>query len=476
MLIRRLYDHQLAQASWLVGCAETGEAIVIDPNRRIERYVDAAAEEGLRVTHVTETHIHADFVSGSRELAERTGAELLLSREGGPDWQYGYADEAKATLLADGDGFMVGRVRFEARHTPGHTPEHLSFLVTDTATGDAPLGVFTGDFIFVGDVGRPDLLERAAHASGTMEASARDLYRSLLRFRLLPDYLQLWPGHGAGSACGKALGELPQTTLGYERLTNWAFAIEDEATFVREVLAGQPEPPRYFAAMKRINRDGPRRRTPGLPPELDAAALAALLRSAAVVVDLRPAARFAERHVPGTMSLPDGRSLLNWAGWLLPYDRDIHLLGVERARLADVLESLALIGLDRVAGWLPPEAIDGWAAGGGSLASVPQWTPAELVEARRSGNGAVQVVDVRWPGEWSEGHIGGAAHVPVPDLAVRLAELPADATLVMHCQGGGRSGIAASIAEAAGRKVVNLAGGFGAWVAAGLPTENGRAE
>jgi hydroxyacylglutathione hydrolase len=475
MLIRRLFDHQLAQASWLVGCAATGEAIVVDPNRRIEQYLDAAREEGLRVTHVTETHIHADFISGSRELAARTGARLLLSAEGGADWQYGYAGAANATLLHDGDSFMVGRVRFEARHTPGHTPEHLSFLVTDTATADRPIGAFTGDFIFVGDVGRPDLLERAAHVAGSMDASARALFHSLQRFRQLPDYLQLWPGHGAGSACGKALGELPQTTLGYERISNWAFGIDDEETFVREVLAGQPEPPRYFAQMKRINRDGPRERAAGaLPPELDAAALGRLLEAGAVVVDLRPAAQFAERHVAGSISIPDGRQLLTWAGWLLPYDRDIHLLGVDRARIGAVLADLAMIGLDRVTGWFPPAVVDAWGGSGGGIESVPQWTPAQLAAERIRGD--VQVVDVRWADEWAAGHIGGAAHVPVPDLAAQLATLPAGATLVMHCQGGGRSGIAAGLAQAAGRKVVNLAGGYGAWVAAGLPTENGPKE
>ncbi len=475
MLIRRLFDHQLAQASWLVGCAATGEAIIVDPNRRIEQYLDAAREAGLRVTHVTETHIHADFVSGSRELAARTGARLLLSAEGGTDWQYGYAAEANATLLHDGDSFMVGRVRVAARHTPGHTPEHLSFLVTDTATSDRPIGAFTGDFIFVGDVGRPDLLERAAHVAGSMDASARALFRSLQSFSQLPDYLQLWPGHGAGSACGKALGELPQTTLGYERLSNWAFGIDDEETFVREVLRGQPEAPRYFAQMKRINRDGPRERDAGPPPpELGAAALGPLLEAHAVVVDLRSATQFAERHVSGSINIPDGRQLLTWAGWLLPYDRDIHLLGAEPARIGAVLAELATIGLDRVAGWFPPAVVDAWARSGGSIESVPQWTPAQLAAERTRGN--VQIVDVRWPHEWETGHIAGAAHVPVPNLAAQIAALPADATLVLHCQGGGRSAIAASLARAAGRKAVNLAGGYGAWVAAGLPTETGPGE
>src|SRR5687768_9044585 len=259
MFLQRFYDDQLAQASYLLGCAATGEALVIDPSRDVAQYVETAKREGLRVTHVTETHIHADFVSGARELAAATGAQLLLSAEGGAEWQYAYAAGDGATLLRDGDVIRVGNVRVEAMHTPGHTPEHLSFVVTDTAGADRPMGVFTGDFVFVGDVGRPDLLERAAGYEGTMVEGARVLFRSLRRFKeRLPDFVQIWPGHGAGSACGKALGAVPQSTLGYERLFNWGLAAEDEGEFVRAVLAGQPEPPKYFAEMKRINREGPR--------------------------------------------------------------------------------------------------------------------------------------------------------------------------------------------------------------------------
>src|SRR5688572_13755898 len=256
MFLQRFYDDQLAQASYLVGCSATGESLVVDPSRDVAQYIDAAAREGLRVTHVTETHIHADFVSGARELASRTGAQLLLSDEGDAEWKYRYAEDSRARLLYDGDSFHVGNIELEAMHTPGHTPEHLSFLVTDHPAGAGPWGILTGDFVFVGDVGRPDLLERAAGYAGTMEAGARELQRSLERFRTLPDHLQVWPGHGAGSACGKSLGALASSTVGYERLANWGLAITNEEEFVRMVLAGQPEPPRYFAEMKRINKEG----------------------------------------------------------------------------------------------------------------------------------------------------------------------------------------------------------------------------
>jgi len=198
ILVERFYDAKLAQVSYLIGSSETGRAVVIDANRDIEQYIRAAAVEGVSITHVTETHIHADFVSGSRELAARTGAQLLLSSEGGADWQYAFARKAGAVLLKDGESFDVGSVRLQALHTPGHTPEHLTFLVTDTSVLNEPLAAVTGDFLFVGDVGRPDLLERAAHVTGTKEPGARALFRSLKRLADLPDYLQIWPCHGAG--------------------------------------------------------------------------------------------------------------------------------------------------------------------------------------------------------------------------------------------------------------------------------------
>jgi len=214
MLLKYFNDSKLAQASYMVGCAQTGEALVVDPARDVTQYMQAAEQEGLRITHVTETHIHADFVSGSRELAARTGAMIYLSEMGGPEWQSAYAGENNVIPVHDGDAWMVGNIRIEVVHTPGHTPEHISFLVTDTAGADEPIGVFTGDFIFVGDVGRPDLLEEAAGMLGTKEVGARQQFSSVARFKDMPDYLQIWPGHGAGSACGKALGAIPSTTLG----------------------------------------------------------------------------------------------------------------------------------------------------------------------------------------------------------------------------------------------------------------------
>ncbi|HYW50687.1 MAG TPA: MBL fold metallo-hydrolase [Gemmatimonadaceae bacterium] len=473
MLLKRFYDTKLAQASYLIGCQKTGEAIVIDANRDVAQYVAAAAEEGVRVTHVTETHIHADFVSGSRELAQRTGARLLLSDEGGADWKYEFAASANATLLHDHDTFMIGNLRFEVLHTPGHTPEHIAFLVTDTpASASAPIGVVTGDFLFVGDVGRPDLLEKAAHMAGTMEAGARTLFRSLQNFRQLPDHLQIWPGHGAGSACGKALGAVPTSTLGYEKLVNWGLGIDDEQAFVDAVLDGQPEPPKYFAEMKRINKAGPAI-LGGFhrPPELSTAELDALLRDRAPVIDTRPADVAAAGMIPGTINIPLGRSFSTWAGWLLPYDRDVFLL-VQRDDAENAVDAavrdLAMIGLDRVAGWCSAQALDAWAYEGRELVTIARRTPTEVSTQLQTG--AVTVLDVRGASEFDAGHLPGVRNIPVGYLTSHLGELQRDWPLVVHCQGGARSAIAASLLQAHGfTNVLDMTGGFTAWTAAGLP-------
>jgi hydroxyacylglutathione hydrolase len=473
MLLLRFYDEGLAQASYLIGCQTTGEALIVDPNRDIEQYIAAAEAEGLRIAHVTETHIHADFVSGSRELAQRTGATLYLSDEGAPDWRYAYAAQAKAVLLEDGARFQVGRVAIEARHTPGHTPEHLVFLVTDTPAASEPLGVLSGDFVFVGDVGRPDLLERAANIRGTMETGARQLFRSLQRFKQFPDYLQIWPGHGAGSACGKALGAMPQSTVGYERIANWAFGIVDEDAFVTAVLEGQPEPPRYFAEMKRINKEGPRLLGGlGRPQRLPASRVSDLLAEGALVVDTRPATDFAAAHIPGTINIPLNRAFTGWAGWLIPYDRDFYLL-IDRARedaVKTAARDLAMIGLDRLAGYLDcdEEMLETWQASGGTLESTPQMTVAQLRERQVTGD--VTVIDVRGRSEWEAGHLPGVANIPLGLLPDRLAELPKEGTIVLQCETGSRSAIAASVLAARGRgAVANLEGGFTAWRKAGYP-------
>ncbi|MEP6573267.1 MAG: MBL fold metallo-hydrolase [Gemmatimonadota bacterium] len=472
MILTRFYDEKLAQASYLLGCARSGHAIVIDPNRRVGQYIDAAEQAGLKLIAVTETHIHADFVSGSRELAERSGARLYLSGAGDANWQYAYAEESGAELLREGSVIRIGEIRIDVLHTPGHTPEHLSFVVTDGAVATSPMGVVTGDFVFVGDVGRPDLLERAVHVAGSAATSARTLFESLQRFKTLPDHLQIWPGHGAGSACGKGLSAVPQSTIGYERLFNQAFRFTDEAAFIHEVLSGQPEPPKYFAEMKRINKMGP----PVLggirrPVRLPEARLPRLLKDGAFVVDTRTAADFAAGHVPGTISLPLNKSFTSWAGWLLPYDRDFYLIIDERVApgVEGVVRDLAMIGLDRIGGFFGAEAVETWGTSEGPLEVTRQLTLAELDERRRAG---ALVLDVRNGNEWDAGHIPGAKHIPLGYLPESLAQIPRDVSIVVHCQGGGRSAIAASILQAHGHKnVQNLGPGFGGYQSAGMPVE-----
>jgi hydroxyacylglutathione hydrolase len=469
MILKRFYEDRLAQASFLLGCPASGEALVIDPNRSAEDYIDAARAAGLRISGVTETHIHADFVSGSRELAQRTGAMLAVSGEGGPDWQYAFAGEPGVKLLRNGDTLRAGSVRLTVRHTPGHTPEHLIFILTDEAASTEPVGAFTGDFIFAGDVGRPDLLERAAGVSGTMDASSRQLFQSLRQFRAMPDRLLLWPGHGAGSACGKNLGGMPVTTLGYEKLANWAFQIESEDEFVEKVLEDQPEPPRYFAEMKRVNKIGAAAAHPA-PSHLALDALTAGAVRKLQVIDLRPAAEFSRGFVPGTISIPLDKSFLNWAGALLDPKKDIWLIG-EEAQVREAAVALTLIGLDRVTGWLGPRSLDYWRGQKGKLAAITEIEASEVLERQKRGH---VILDVRSASEFRAGHIPGALHVPlgrIPDSAGLLAQ---DAHFVVHCQGGGRSPIALSMLHKMGfADVVNFPGGFADYQRQDLPVETG---
>jgi hydroxyacylglutathione hydrolase len=357
-------------------------------------------------------------------------------------------------------------VRVTVMHTPGHTPEHISFLITDTAAADEPIGIVTGDFVFVGDVGRPDLLERAAKIKGTMESSARALFRSLQKVKQLPDWLQVWPGHGAGSACGKGLSSVPHSTIGYEKRFNWAFSVTDEETFVKSVLEGQPEPPKYFATMKRMNKEGPPPYEPAKPvrsgtkAELDKA-----LADGAPVIDTRRREAFAAGHIRGTVSIPLVKSFTGWAGWLLPYDRDVFLI-VDKSLASEAIRELAMIGIDRVAATFDPALV----TSSSDLQTIEQLTAAQLHE-RAKANG-IAVIDVRAKSEWDAGHLPGAQHIHLGHLMDRLGDLPQGKPIVLQCQGGGRSSIAASLLQAAGiRDVINLEGGFDAWSEAGLPVE-----
>lgn len=463
MLLRRLYHDRLAQAGYLVACQASKEAIVIDPLRDPAPYLEAARQEGVTITAVTETHVHADFLSGAPALAAATGATLLLSAEGQGPAAYRRASFSNARWLHDGDRLRFGKVTLEVMHVPGHTPEHIAFLVTDTAADDRPMGMLSGDFLFVGDVGRPDLLERAAGVQGTMDASARQLMASLRRLAPLPDYLQIWPGHGAGSACGKALGAVPQTTLGYERRTNWALADMPEEEFVRRVLEGQPEPPPYFARMKALNAVGVFAPISARSSSPDA--LLGALRDGALAVDVRPAEEFAAGFLPGSLNVPLGNSFLSWAGSVVPPDRDLVIVATPtlRASAEQAVRELQLIGIDRVLGVLAPERLT--SHDGAALATLPSMSANGLeAEARRG----VTLLDVRNRTEWDEGHLPGARLIPLPELASRLDELRGLGSIAVHCQGGSRSAVAASLLRAAGfDDVINVEGGYSAWLRAG---------
>jgi len=472
VLLKRYYDEPLAQASFLIGDTVAREAVVVDPHRDVDLYLKAAETEHLRIVAVTETHIHADYLSGTRELARRAGATAYLSDEGDADWKYGWGHEPNVKLVRNGDAIRAGRVRLDVLWTPGHTPEHVSFVVTDEAASPEPVGVLTGDFVFAGDVGRPDLLERAANMQGTMERGARTLFASLARFRdSLPGHLLLWPGHGPGSACGKNLGGLPVTSLAYERLTNWGVKTTNEAEFVREVLAGQPEPPVYFKHMKRMNKDGPAMHGEFRePPRLDDAGLPAALARGEIVVDLRPTKAVLAGAIPGAFSIPVGTSFPTWAGWLLPYDQPISLLSNDGARALAAVRQLAMIGLDDVRGWYGPGAFEAWPRTNGPLAVTPSIGAREAFE--RAARGELVLLDVRGSAEHESGHVPGARHIPLGELAARANELPRDRPIAVFCEGGTRSRIGVSVLRRAGfTRLLDQGGGFVEHAEAGLPVE-----
>lgn len=457
MFFQNIYEKGLAQASYLVGCQATKEAIVIDPRRDINIYLEIAERENLKIKYITETHIHADFLSGSRELAAATGAEMLLSDEGGADWEYQFDHKG----LKEGVSFKVGNLNFDVLHTPGHTPEHISFLLTDTVTSQHPIMIFTGDFVFVGDIGRPDLLEKAAGMVGTREKGAHDMFVSLKKFKALDDHIQVWPGHGAGSACGKALGAIPSSTVGYEKLTNWGLKIENEAEFVSALLEGQPEPPKYFAMMKKLNKVGPEI-LGGIPhpARLTMNNFKKAIDSNVRLVDTRDKLSFAGGHLCNSINIQDNSAFSTWAGWLLDYDTPFILVAPEH-RIDDLTKALIRIGLDNIHGYITD--IDSWATTScNELETVNQMTVSEL--RRELEVNDIEIIDVRGYTEHEEGHILGSKNIHVGYILDNVDKISQDRKVVLHCASGDRSSIAASLLMSKGYKnVINLTGGISAW-------------
>ncbi|WP_367210908.1 rhodanese-like domain-containing protein [Sphingobacterium sp. R2] len=448
MFFQHIFESSLAHSSYIIGCQAKGVAIVIDPKRDVDTYLEIAQKNNLIITHIAETHIHADYLSGTLELAALTGAHPYLSDEGGVDWQYDFPHKG----LKDGDQFQVGNLVFKVIHTPGHTPESISFVLIDTPATMEPVMIFTGDFVFVGDIGRPDLLENAAGMIGTKEIGAQQMYRSLQHFLTLPDHIQIWPAHGAGSACGKALGAVPSSTVGYEKIRNWALQYQNnEAAFVNELLSGQPEPPRYFAMMKKLNKIArPLQTEVPRYNRLTNEAFLDLYHKGNTIIDTRHKLDFAKGYLPGNISIQNNKTFNTWAGWILNYS-DPFILIVEENQLDDVARKLMRIGLDHVTGYITPDAIPSLDI---ALAHQQLIGFEEMKSALDKSD--TQILDVRNASEFAEGHLPNATHLFVGTIEDNLSKVDQSKQLYLHCQSGDRATIAASILAKNGIKEVKI--------------------
>lgn len=463
MFFQHVYDKSLAQASYFIGCQKAGVAMVIDPKRDVDTYLEIAKQNNMKITHVSETHIHADFLSGSRELAALTGAKLYLSDEGGTGWKYEFAHEG----LKDGDVIKVGNLKFEVIHTPGHTPESISFLLTDVPASDKPVILFTGDFVFVGDIGRPDLLEKAAGLKGTQDVGAKQMFESIQKFRKLPDYIQVWPGHGAGSACGKALGAVPSSTVGYEKSRNWALQYDnDEKGFIKYLLEDQPEPPKYFAMMKKLNKvDRPLLTEIPKLRKLGSSELKEALSKGVKVIDTRLKDDFAAGFIPGTINIQGNNAFPTWMGWFVSYEEPFILIA-DDSKLDDLLRKLMRIGLDNIYGYV--ENVKDYKESGGILLKSETISTDEFKGILKTNH--TQVIDLRGATEYKTGHIKGAENVFIGALEKTLDKIKKDEGVIIHCQSGDRASIGYSLLAKHGFKnIKNYSGGINEWINMGNP-------
>ncbi len=464
-MLERIFTPGLAQVAYLVADDSTGEAALIDPRRDVDVYLTMLNDRELRLTAIIETHVHADFVSGARELGEATGAMVCTPSPSQDD------ATNRRRLLGDGDEVAIGQLCLRALSTPGHTPEHLAYLLLDPSAGPAPVALFSGDALFVGEVGRPDLL-----GAEQTRALAAELYRTVFdRLALLPDDLVVYPGHTAGSACGKKIGDAPSTTIGQERLFNYAFQARSEASFVETVLRGMPAPPTYYPIVKKINAAGsPLLHDLPQGTPLEPSEVASRQTSGVLVIDTRSPDAFGEGHIPGAVFAGLGPNFTAWAGWLAPYDRDLVLVLDHEDRLDEATTELRRIGLDCIAGYLAG-GMDAWRNAGQPVDTLAQIAVTGLARQLADPASALILLDVRSNDEWNDDHIAGAVHHFAGSI-VQGIDPPIDlgAEVAVICGSGYRSSIAAGLLADRGYcHLVQVEGGMTAWRAADLPVETG---
>ncbi|HUE70435.1 MAG TPA: rhodanese-like domain-containing protein [Pirellulaceae bacterium] len=460
MVIETVFAEGVAHLSYLVGDKKTGRAAVIDPRRDVEPYIELSRKHGLAITHVLETHIHADFVSGARELCDRTGtAKPYLSVEGGA--KYGFDHEP----LKDGHAIDLGRVILLAKHTPGHTPEHMSFLAAESDRQDTPFAVFSGDCLFADSVGRPDLL-----GGDQTDLLARQLFASLRNFYLkLDDGVRVHSAHGAGSPCGADISDRLVSTIGYERQHNKALQITDEKEFVEFTAHTAPPEPRYYKRMKKVNADGPEvlGRLPNCPPLSAREFQKSAAAKGAQIIDARQMLAFGGGHISGALNIGLRAELSIWAGWVLDPERPLFLVLPKDTDLPEVQQLLGRVGYTTFGGFLL-NGIEGWVNAGLPLETLPQMTVHEVNEARDD----LQVLDVRSPEEWEEGHVPGAVYIFLPEVEKKSSRLAKEKPVAVYCDSGYRASLGASLLRRAGfAEVRNVPGSWKAWTAAELPVQ-----
>jgi len=452
VLVEHFFLGCLAHASYLVG--SEGIAAVIDPQRDVDIYLDAAKQKGLKIEHIIETHLHADFVSGHHELAQRTGARIYLGEGSGATFPH--------KAVKDGDSLQFGHCRFDFLATPGHTVESICIAMTDLGEPSRPKALFTGDTLFVGDVGRPDL--SAEHTPQQLAAMLyHSLHDKLLKF---PDETEIYPAHGAGSLCGRQMSSERSSTIGKERRTNYALQAGTCEDFIHLLTDGLPPRPEYFGRDVELNRQGAAALDQIPPPvPVRAPEVFRLQAEGAIVLDTRPAMQFAVAHVPGSIHIGLSGQYASWAARILGLDKRIILVGEDADHLRESQMRLARVGIENVQAYLQ-DGIGGWIASGYELDYIPQISVQEFSDLLEKEKDHVAILDVREPGEVEAGAMENSVRIPLAQLPDRIAELDRGKLLVVHCKGGYRSSIATSILRRAGfRDIADLTGGFDAWKA-----------